>query len=930
VVLAALSVVGCREHSTPPAATATPRASPLEVEVAGCATLRLVGEHPVCGPPPDRRLRLVVPADASAARLTGAKGVLTPGQAAVIVVDEGATEVSVDAGPARFALRVEPPAPEPALDELTALRKARRLDEARIRADALLTAPPPALAGRLHGQAARIALASGDTERAAHHFTAAAPLHAADGRLSDRVNDALALAFVQIHQLRDFSGARHTLADAAPFARFDPEGAAALQVHHARLALETGDVRSALHALDDAEPRLARLDAGLRLSVARQARAEALQAAGRHAEAIALLRSMHAAAGDAACARASIENDLGWALMLAAGDAPPAEPATVDALFTGVVRAFAPNGDCPQPAYVAGAYLNRALLALRLGDATGARAALEAGRAALPTPDARLALWWPDVEGRAALLARDARGARRHFERLRALGAATASAEAVWRGTIGLARAARAAGEDAGPAFADAFEQLADQAMRIPVAEGREHFLAERDAGTWDHVEFLIERGRTAEAMTVVRRARARFLAALRQAERLPALTPEARARWETALADHHRARAALDAEAADDWQRPADALARARAARTERQRVLRVALDAAFAVLAEPAAEQPGAAPSPPTPPAPGELVLTWLSGPTGTLAFAAEVVGTSVGTSIAEVVDTSAAEVVGTSVGTSVAEVVGTSVVRIAAPGGPGVPGAPTLAAEALIAPFADRIRAAHRLRVLPHGPARGLDLHAAMLDGGPVVARLPVVYGLDLPPRPPTSVDDARTLLVADPRGDLPGARLEGDAVAVAIGAAPLTRLVGEAATGDAVRRALGTAGRFHYAGHGRFGGATGWESILPLAADGALTLDDILALPNVPALVVLSGCETARQADAARLEQLGLAQAFLAAGAHAAVAATRPVADTLATALSTAFYGALAHASPEEALRTAQLTLRAQSEAQDWATFRILVR
>jgi hypothetical protein len=208
VVLAALSVVGCREHSTPPAATATPRASPLEVEVAGCATLRLVGEHPVCGPPPDRRLRLVVPADASAARLTGAKGVLTPGQAAVIVVDEGATEVSVDAGPARFALRVEPPAPEPALDELTALRKARRLDEARIRADALLTAPPPALAGRLHGQAARIALASGDTERAAHHFTAAAPLHAADGRLSDRVNDALALAFVQIHQLRDFSGAR--------------------------------------------------------------------------------------------------------------------------------------------------------------------------------------------------------------------------------------------------------------------------------------------------------------------------------------------------------------------------------------------------------------------------------------------------------------------------------------------------------------------------------------------------------------------------------------------------------------------------------------------------------------------------------------------------------------------------------------------------
>ncbi|MCK6570480.1 CHAT domain-containing protein [Myxococcota bacterium] len=896
-VLAALAALGCRENPAP--ARGGARESRLEVEVAGCATLRVADDAPICGLASDRRLRFVLPADAGAAGLTGAKGVLTAGQAAVIVVDEGASEVSVVADTARFVLRVERPVPESTLDELTALRKARRLDEARQRVEALLAAPPPELAGRLHGHAARIALAAGDPERAAQHFTAAAPLHAAAGRLSERVNDALALAFVQIHQLRDFPGARRTLGDAAPYARFDPEGAAALRVHHARLALETGDVRSALHALDDAEPRLARLDAGLRLSVARQARAEALQAAGRHAEAVDLLRSMHAAAADSPCARASIENDLGWALLLLAGEAPPAEPTAVDALFTGVVRAFAPDGECPQPAYVAGAHLNRALLALRLGDAAAARAALAAGQAALPTPDARLALWWPDVEGRAALLAGDPRGARRHFERLRALGAATASAEAVWRGTIGLARAARAAGEDAGPAFADAFEQLADQAMRIPLAEGRESFLAERDAGTRDHVDFLIERGRTAEAMTVVRRARARFLAALRQAERLPALTPAARARWETALADHRRARAALDAEAADDWKRPADALAQARAARGERQRALRIALDAAFAVLAEPAAERAGAAPSPPTPPAPGELVLTWLAGPDGTLAFAADVVGTSA--------------------------------VRIAAtPGGIGAPRAPSTAAEALLAPFSDRIRAARKLRVLPHGPARGLDLHAAMLDGAPVLARLPVVYGLDLPPRPPTSADDARTLLVADPRGDLPGARLEGDAVAAALGATPLTRLVGEAATGDAVRRALGATGRFHYAGHGRFGGPTGWESTLPLAADGALTLDDILALPNVPALVVLSGCETARQADAARLEQLGLAQAFLAAGAHAAVAATRPVADTLATALSTAFYGALAHAPPEEALQTAQLTLRARSEAQDWATFRILVR
>jgi hypothetical protein len=887
--LLGLLVAGCSgQHEAPARETAPPR--PLAVEVAGCAAIRRApgpdADRPVCDLAPERTLRLFVPADAAAPVLTGAAGSLAPGAPSAVTIAAGTSELEVTAGPARFALRVETPPAEPVLDELTTLRKARRFDEARARLDALLAAPPPALQGRLHGHAARLALAAGDAPGAVRGFEAALPLHARDGRLSDFVNDALALAFVQIHQTRDFAGARRTLDAAVPHARFDPEGAAAIRTHRARLALETGDVRSALRALDDAEPRLERLGATLRLSVARQARAEALQAAGRHAEAVALLRTMRSQTGTTPCALASVENDLGWARMREAGDAPPTDAGEVDALFAGVLRAFGPEGACPRPAYLAGAHLNRALLALRLGDAPGARAALAAGRAALPASDARLALWWPDVEGRAALLAGEARAARAHFERLRTLGAATASAEAQWRGAIGLARAAELAGDDAGPAYAEAFERLADQALRIPVAEGREHFLAEGEAGTRDFVEYLVRRGRTSEAMAVVRRARGRFLAALRQAERLPGLSDGARGRWETAIADYHRARAALDAEAADDWSRPADALAAARAARAEREKALHAALDAAFAVLADPASAGSGGV-APLAMPAPGEVFVTWFEGRTDTLVFTAD-----------------AASV---------------SVARV--PRGAD--------AAALLAPVHDRLSAARRLRLLPHGPTRSLDLHAAPFDGTPLVARLPVVYGLDLPPLP-AGAPDPRTLLVADPRGDLPGARTEGEVVAAALGATPLIRLVGAEATGAAVRRGLGEAGRFHYAGHGRFGGASGWESVLPLAADGALTIHDILALPRVPALVVLSGCETARQAEAAPLELLGLAQAFLAAGAGTAIAATRPVADALATELSADLYRALTSAPPDEALRTAQLASMARSEARDWAAFRLLVR
>jgi CHAT domain-containing protein len=116
---------------------------------------------------------------------------------------------------------------------------------------------------------------------------------------------------------------------------------------------------------------------------------------------------------------------------------------------------------------------------------------------------------------------------------------------------------------------------------------------------------------------------------------------------------------------------------------------------------------------------------------------------------------------------------------------------------------------------------------------------------------------------------------------------------------------------------------------------VAQGGYLSIPDILAMDRVPPIVVLSGCETAR-ADPNGPEGLGMAQAFLAAGAHQVIASVRPVNDALAVSVSKRFYAAWggyrAAGAPLDvapALRTALLDIAA-NPSMDWSTFRVIVR
>jgi CHAT domain-containing protein len=230
------------------------------------------------------------------------------------------------------------------------------------------------------------------------------------------------------------------------------------------------------------------------------------------------------------------------------------------------------------------------------------------------------------------------------------------------------------------------------------------------------------------------------------------------------------------------------------------------------------------------------------------------------------------------------------------------------------------------------------RAIDFHALPFPDEPLAAHVPVEYSLDLPvePEPPAGPPRDGALVVADPTLDLPLSRAEAENVAASLrraGAASVEVLEGPRATNEAILARLPGVRLFHYAGHGVFAGREGWESGLPLAAGGHLSIADVLAMRDMPSRVVLSGCETARGDLASAAESIGLAQAFAISGADVVIAPVRPVDEALSARVSQALYGGLATASPAgfaALLRDAQVAIRKEKPEADWSAFRVVRR
>ncbi|HEX3127040.1 MAG TPA: CHAT domain-containing protein [Thermoanaerobaculia bacterium] len=660
------------------------------------------------------------------------------------------------------------------------------------------------------------------------------------------------------------------------------------------LAEKEGDYRTALAEVQNAVEIAERVKADDYQRGAEQKLALLLRAVGRSRDSAALFdrlrRTPHA---PDPCEESRLLGNQAWAALLAReagesfGDPTP--------LLETALTVYGECKDAEQDRKV-NILSNLALAHLQADRLRQAKDVLARAREIEPHPPLPQELWQFDLEARIALREQRPAEALRLFANLEAL--ASGSPDGRLRAAYGQAQAQAALGDLAAAlGILRRSESLLDeQSLQVPLHEGRETFLATRQALVSFHVELLLDQGRNAEALDVARQARSRIVRQLERSDRLASLPPERRTEWERLLSIYQERRSALETRAEDDWRLPADRLRSEQAARRVESEAAKRFLDQAFLVLGTPEARRDER----PRPPRPGELTLAYYPLRHGRwVGFAADV-----RTVLARRFDLPA-----------------------------DLPDQDELARRVLL-PFRVQIREAGRLRVLASGPLQKVDFHALPFEGDVLLAKRSVIYGLDLPAAKPVQPRGRRALLVADPRGDLPGARDEVRTVRKALesGSRPWNaeEMKDTEASAPAVRRRLATADLLHYAGHGTFSGLGGWDSSLLLAGDTRLTLGDLLALDRVPSWVVLAACDAGQSSSETSVESLGLAHAFLLAGSRAVVASTRPADDRGVPLFFADLYRQLDR-EPDlaEALRRAQLSWRNRDPGADWAGFRLFM-
>jgi hypothetical protein len=875
-------------------------APPIAVDVSGCAALH---RPAVCELAADRTVRLVTPPDTGnlhAYADTGAdvEQEQTPVDGGVrwrLRVPDGATRIVLETPEHRavFALAIATPPRAAALDKARELRAAGALDQAATTLSEALPSLDPDARARATGLLARIDLARGDEARGIEGLREAMQAHAAEGRPSLAADDGCALAYVLIQRHR-LAEARDALTAIDAIALGYPDGRARLHFYEGYLAGETGDTRRTLRLLAQAEDESTRLGLDSVRRMVAELLSRRLPPVGRADEARARLVALAGArwATSTACDRGKLLHNTGWTELLAREYAQPEVGRNAARSLARAVLALE-NG-CGDPQLLVDARVDLAWATLQDGDAAGASAELAAARSSgvAPSPFERPILF--EVEGRLALARRDPKGA------LAAFGAEAGSLipEWQWRAHVGSADAWLAAGRpEAALDEARIAESLLDGALfAIPLGDGREAFLAGHERSARIVIELLAARGRIAEAAHAARIAQTRPLRRLAQQARLSALAPDARARWDAQIEAYLRDRAALDADASREWRLPFDEVTARREKRRAAEGALRARLADALAILET---DGPRDAPRFDPPPA-GTLLLALHPVTQGWLAFAIQASGAAHAATIADDGDARA------------------------------------IATKALTA-FEPLLAGASRVRVLPYGAMQGVDFHALPFRAATLLDAMPVEYTLGLPTDDARAPSSGPALVAADPVGDLAAAAQEIDAViAWARPRAPARILARDEATTDALRSALAAAGHFHFAGHGRAAGRDAWESALVLGRGSTFAVADILTLPRVPETAVLSACEAAHGTAATTAPGLGIAQAFLVAGARSVVAPSRIVNDDAAARLVRALYTHASRTPVDGApswdgaalLRAAQIELRGQTTDVD--AFRASVR
>lgn len=883
IVVAVLA--GCRLE--------TPEVPPLAVEYSGCTSV-LAG--PVCEVQPEVRLTLWLADEAQPTavelRLDGeplAAQEVAPvggGQRHTVAVRPGV--LTVQRGDAQWRLLIGADSRPPLLAEVEVQR---RQDPAAALARLQAAQPGDKVSrGLVELMRGKVLRQLGRLDEALEALKGAEVALAKAGHWSGSTNAAEVAAFVLTDVLYRFHEAEEVFAPHPANGDLWPEGRARVAFYQAGIACGVGDHRRCFRLLDEAAVRAERLGLAALQDSTRTLQARTLGGLGNHAEALAILEAAVASlANQSPCNVAVAHNNLTLAREAADQDWPAVEQAARVALTQAQA--------CQDPETSALVALTVAEVALARKRPEQARAALRGVPAGLPST--RWRLWNQVLNGTLALEEQRWSEALPAFAEAQAEASRLGLAVLAHSARVGEARALSGLGrvEDALVAFGRADEAVTAVLAAVPVGAEREAFVGDRDEGLRHHLALLISLGRVSEALDLSRKSRARALASLQLADRIDSLDAPRRRRWQEAIGAYRQQKALLEV---DDWSATAEERARRAAARPAAEEALRRRLDDVWAVVgAVPQVDRP-------RPVEPGEVLLHYRSGipATGCEAErASQGVGcgspggwwafrqSAAGVEVVEIADPLAAS--------SEAE-----------------------RAERLLGPFAEAIRGAQRIRFVVSGPLAGLDLHGLPFDGAPLGERRPVVYGVDVPG--PSQAPGVGALVVADPRGDLAGARRSGEAAATSL-AARLLR--GEDARREAVLSGLGQAELFIYAGHGALAG-DGWASHLRLAGEDQLVPGDLLLQPRLPRRVVLAGCETGRAPARSVAMGMSLAHAFVVGGAEAVVATTRPVADDDAARLLEALQGELPQ---EDDLARALLRALARvSEPMDRTAWRVVVR
>lgn len=659
------------------------------------------------------------------------------------------------------------------------------------------------------------------------------------------------------------------------------------------LADKEGDYRTSFAEMQEAVKTAERVGLDSHRWMAEQKLALLLRAVGRSEDSARLFERLRRMPHRSSpCREGQFLSNQAWTILLAreagenAGDPAP--------LLESSLTAYESCDHKDAGVKRTNVLINLALAHLQQGRLRAARDLLDRVRSLEPHLPLPQELWRLDLLARVALGEGRAAEALRGFEELEALASTTGSVDDRLRAAFGQAQARQALGDRAAAlATLDRAEDLLDgQSLQIPLHEGRETFLATRQALVSLHVGLLLEEGRNGEALDVARQARSRILRQLERRSRLASLNEEQRSRWEHLLTEYQAKRADLEERAREEWRLPVDRRAGERAARLAEGEALKGILDQAFQVLEPPSKRTEIPAPRP------GELILAYHPlRPGRWVGFAAD--GRAV---LVHLFDLPADLTDGEEL------------------------------SRRLLLPFRYSVRQARRVRILASGPLQAVDFHALPFDGDVLLAGRPVVYGLDVQSAAAPAPVERRALLVADPHSDLPGTRKEARMVrAVLESGSPawsVRELDQAQASATAVQEGLSGAGLLHYAGHGAFSGFGGWDSGLLLAGDTRLTLGDVLVLGRVPAWVVLAACDAGQSSSDTPIESLGLAHAFLLAGSRSVVASTRPADDRKVPDFFADLYRQLdREPDPALALQRAQLAWRRREPRTDWAGFRL---